>query len=98
MNITSKTLIESFLNGATDGISGSRSNPGNLKIVEDKLFHYNTVIAERCGDKILVNYTRYSVQTGRVQKILKELVPEDKFVQLMHVPIEYRESLKKYIQ
>ena len=45
--MTIKQVIELFLGGAEEGYTGSKSNPGNLKIKGDKLFHYSTVIRMR---------------------------------------------------
>lgn len=70
--MTIKQVIELFLGGAEEGYTGSKSNPGNLKIKGDKLFHYSTVIAQRDSAKnYYVNLSQYSIQTGNVQKQLK---------------------------
>lgn len=71
MLITFQQLINMFVDGATEGYSGTKTNRGNLKIVGDQLIHYNTPIAERFGNKIILNTTRYSLQTGQLQKRLK---------------------------
>ena len=69
--MTIKQVIELFLGGAEEGYTGSKSNPGNLKIKGDKLFHYSTVIAQRDSAKnYYVNLSQYSIQTGNVQKQL----------------------------
>lgn len=68
-------LIDEFLNGATGGVCGGS---GNLKIKGDKLVHYQTAIAERYGEKIIINVTRYSLVTGRLQKMLNQKVAEEK--------------------
>ena len=70
-------VVQDFLDGATEGRSGSGVN---LIIKGDQLIHYQTVIAERYGDKIILNYSRYSIVTGKIQKAIKEKVPEDKLV------------------
>lgn len=62
-------VVQDFLDGATEGRSGSG---GNLIIEGDQLIHYQTVIAERYGDKIILNYSRYSIVTGRIQKAIKK--------------------------
>ena len=45
--MTIMNLIDLFLSGSKEGSTGTKSMPGNLKIRGDKLFHYDTVIAER---------------------------------------------------
>lgn len=55
-------LVKAFVNGATQGEAKS------LHLVGDQLIHYNTPIAERHGGKIILNYTRHSLATGKVQK------------------------------
>ena len=45
-------VVQDFLDGATEGRSGSG---GNLIIKGDQLIHYQTVIAERYGDKIILS-------------------------------------------
>ena len=48
-------IVEDFLGGATEGRSGAG---GNLVIKGDRLIHYQTTIAERYGERIILNYTR----------------------------------------
>ncbi len=88
-------VVQDFLDGATEGRSGSG---GNLIIKGDQLIHYQTVIAERYGDKIILNYSRYSIVTGKIQKAIKEKVPEDKLVLIGKVPINYALSLKAKVE
>lgn len=57
-------LVDAFLEGAMEGEVKS------LHIRGDQLIHYNTPIAERSGDKVILNYTRYSLATGKVQKMI----------------------------
>ena len=88
-------VVQDFLDGATEGRSGSG---GNLIIKGDQLIHYQTVIAERYGDKIILNYSRYSLVTGKIQKAIKEKVPEDELVLIGKVPINYALSLKAKVE
>lgn len=88
-------VVQDFLDGATEGRSGSG---GNLIIKGDQLIHYQTVIAERYGDKIILNYSRYSLVTGKIQKAIKEKVPEDKLVLIGKVPTNYALSLKAKVE
>ena len=64
----------------------------------DQLIHDQTVIAERYGDKIILNYSRYSLVTGKIQKAIKEKVPEDKLVLIGKVPINYALSRKAKVE
>ena len=46
---------------------------GNLRIEGDKLFNYNTVIAQfKSEDEIYINMTKYSRSTSRIQNYLLE--------------------------
>ena len=92
--MTQQQLVEKFLEGDTEGVSGGS---GNLKIEGDKLIHYNTIIAERLNDKIILNNTRYSLVTGRIQKILKESVDKSKLVIVRRVPEGCRNTLTKFL-
>lgn len=62
-------VVNAFINGE------SKPKTKNLRIEGDKLFNYNTVIAERdCNGRILVNVTKYSRSTSTIQNMLmKEL-------------------------
>lgn len=60
-------LIDSFINGATEG------KASNLRIEGDKLIQYRTVIAYRCASKLFfINGEHYSPTTSRVQNYLKK--------------------------
>lgn len=97
MAITFQQLIDSFLSGETEGRSGSQSNPGTLKIAGNQLIHYSTPIAERYNDKIILNISRYSLQTGQLQKKLKASIPEDIRIDVKRVPSDAAVSLSNYI-
>ncbi len=84
-------LIEAFLNGATDGTVKSLSVDG------DQLVHYNTAIAERYGDKVILNYTRYSLATGRIQKMITDTVVADMLVYVFGVPSDTRGTLVDFL-
>lgn len=87
---TQEQIVDEFLAGAIDGVSGGI---GNLKIKGNQLIHYQTVIAERYEDKVIFNHTRYSVVTGRIQKKIKEKVPEESLISVGKIPEGYKESL-----
>ena len=71
MNVTFEQLIKNFIAGMPDTDIGAQSATGTLKIVGDQLVHYRTPIAERWEDKIIVNISRYSLATGKLQKQLR---------------------------
>lgn len=89
-----KEVIQDFIEGSTEGASAGQ---GNLKIKNNTLIHYFTPILERYGDKYILNYSRYSIVTGRVQKQIKELLPEDKIIQITKIPEGYKGSLSDFV-
>lgn len=97
--MTIKQLIDQFLDGAEDGYTGSKSIPGNLKIKGDYLIHYYTVIAQRReGAEMIVNLSQYSIQTGSVQKKLKEALAGQNYVVVKRVPKDYCGDLSIYLK
>lgn len=96
MNITFKKLISMFLDGAIEGVAGTKNNPGNLKIKGQQLLHYNTVILEKRESELIVNLTRYSIQTGRLQKQIKEELEKKDYVIVTGIPRDYAGSLFDY--
>jgi len=92
---TFKDIIELYLQGAVEGQSAGQ---GNLKIRGDVLIHYFTPIAERFGGKYILNMTRYSLVTGRLQKQLKEMIPEEQLVIVKGVSEGYKGSLRDCIK
>lgn len=93
--MTQEQLIDEFLNGATEGVCGGS---GNLKIKEDKLIHYQTAIAQRYGEKVIINVTRYSLVTGRLQKMLNQKVEEDKQIIARRVKEGHNGSLVEFTE
>lgn len=87
--VTYKDMVELFLDGATEGLSGGTSHNRNLKIKGDLLIHYDTTIAEKADSKIIINDTHYSLQSSKLQKILRETVPNGKQVLLKDVEKGY---------
>lgn len=83
-------MIEQFLAGSSEGEAAS------LRIDGCQLIHYNTAIAERYEGKVLLNYTRYSLASGKVQKILIEKIPPEKLVIVKNVPAETRGTLVQF--
>lgn len=96
-SITPIELINAFLLGETDMRTGTKKNPGPLRIMNDKVICFETVICERYGDKYIVNPNFYSRQTAIAQNILLEQIPKDKQVLTSRVPFTYWDSLVRYI-
>lgn len=88
-------IIRSFIEGATEGIS---SGQGNLKIKGNVLYHYSTPILERYEGNYILNYSRYSIVTGRLQKQIKEIIDENKIKKITKVPEGYKGSLKDFLK
>lgn len=97
MSVTFEQLINSFMDGMNDSDEAARSSTGTLKIQGEQLIHYWTPIAERFEDKIIVNVTRYSLATGKLQKQLKELVPDNKYITVRGVQEGYKGSLVDFL-
>ena len=97
MSVTFEQLINSFMEGMSDADIASKSSTGTLKIQGNQLIHYWTPIAERTEDKIIVNVTRYSLATGKLQKQLKELVPEEKYISVRGVREGYKGTLRDFL-
>jgi hypothetical protein len=70
-------VIKAFANG------DSKPKTKNLHIEDDKLFNYNTCIAERWeklgGEEygFVINVTRYSQSTTTIQNKIVDIIPED---------------------
>ena len=87
-------LIHEFLAGASDGISNGGKN---LKICGNLLIHFNTAIAERFGEYTILNVTRYSLVTGRLQKIIRESLIKEQLITVKKVPRDYVGSLLNFV-
>ncbi len=98
MAITQLQLIEKFINGEEEGYTGTDLNPGTLKIIRDQLIHYDTVILERYNDVFILNTTRYSLQTGKVQKKIKERIDTFNRLHVEQVPINTTQSLQTFLK
>ena len=96
-NLNFVQVINNFIAGMSDSEDGAISATKTLKIQGDQLIHYWTPIAERRDDKIIVNITRYSLVTGRLQKQLKELVPEDKYIAVKGIPEGFKGQLTDFL-
>lgn len=98
MAIMQLQLIEKFINGEEEGYTGTDLNPGTLKIIRDQLIHYDTVILERYNDVFILNTTRYSLQTGKVQKKIKERIDAFNRLHVEQVPINTTQSLQTFLK
>lgn len=90
-------LIDTFIEGSTSGISGTATKPGNLKIIGNQLIHYNTPILERHENKFILNITRYSLQTGQVQKKIKATIDEKDLLYVKGIEKGPKTTLKDFI-
>ncbi len=97
MSVTFEQLIKDFIGGMLDSEEGAISTTKTLRIKGNQLIHYWTPIAERYNGRIIVNVTRYSLATGKLQKQLKELVPEKQYLTVKGVREGYKGSLVDFI-
>lgn len=95
--MTFEQLILGFIDGKKDTDDDSVSTTGTLKIKGEQLVHYWTPIAERWNGKIIVNVSRYSLATGKLQKQLRELIPTDRYVTVKGVREGYTGSLTDFL-
>lgn len=96
-SITPNELIEAFLAGETNMRTWTAHRPGPLRIMNDKIICFETVICERYGDRYIVNPKFYSRQTAIAQNILLTRIPREKQVLTEDVPFTYWGSLTEYI-
>ena len=71
--MTVHEVIEAFARGKTSGGASKCKNypQGRLRIVGDKLYNYDTVIAYWFNGIMLINGTKYSMTTSKHQNRLK---------------------------
>jgi hypothetical protein len=96
--ITPSELIDAFLSGETDMRTWNKQRPGPLRIMNDKIICFETVICERHGEKYIVNPAFYSRQTSIAQDILLDRIPKEKHIYTKGVPFIYWGSLVDYIE
>ena len=76
-----KEVISKFVNFAESAATA------NVRSTGDKLFNYYTCIAQRHEGKIIVNATRYSATTSKIQcYLLRELLGYD-VIKVTSVPL-----------
>lgn len=71
-------VIKDFMNGATSGHTPKRNiymggYGSTLRIDGDDLINYNTIIATRVGNTILLNNNKYSTTTSKIQSMIKRI-------------------------
>lgn len=98
MPITFQQVIDQFIAGDKEGYSGTAKNHGSLKIEGDQLIHYSTPILERMGEKYIFNVTRYSIQTGQLQKKIKASISSELLIEVRRVPSDIKGSLAEYME
>ena len=59
----------------------------NVRSTVDKLFNYATCIAQRHEGKIIVNVTRYSVTTSKIQNYLRGEMANKDVIEVANVPL-----------
>ena len=97
-SITPTELVDAFLLGETNLRTGTKKNPGPLRIMNDKMICFETVICERYQNKYIINPKFYSRQTAIAQDILLARIPKDKQILTSGVPFTYWGSLEEYIE
>lgn len=90
--MTQVELVKSWLEGANEGEVGS------VSVFGDRLVHYSTVIAERYNGKVILNYTRYSLASGKVQKMVTDALPREDIVFVSGVEGGYKGSLRVFLR
>lgn len=81
-------VVEAFERGIRD----ATSHTGNLYIDENKLVNYNTTIAQWDNDRMIINKTKYSVSTSKIQG----MIYGHNAIEVKGVPMNAFD-LKKYI-
>lgn len=74
-------VINKFVNFAESAATA------NERSTDDKLFNYETCIAQRHEGKIIVNVTRYSVTTSKMQNYLRRELSGYDVIEVTSVPI-----------
>ena len=88
-----KEIIELFKSGVEEGRT---SGQGNLKIKGTLLVHYNTSIAERNQNHLILNMTRYSIITCRIQNDIRNAFKDTQITIITGVIQGYDGLLSEY--
>jgi hypothetical protein len=91
--MNNQSVINAFLCGKS-----AKSSNGNLRTDGNKLVSYYTAIAVRMGDTIVLNRTKYSVSTSKIQTWLLNSVVKGGFPhrEVYNVPLG-AQNLAKYL-
>ena len=73
-------VISKFVNFAESAATA------NVRSIGDKLFNYETCIAQRHEGKIIMNATRYSVTTSKIQNYLRSELSNKAVIEVTSVP------------
>ena len=73
-------VISKFVNFAESAATA------NVRSNGDKLFNYETCIAQRHEGKVIVNVTRYSVTTSKIQNYLRGEMANKDVIEVANVP------------
>ena len=73
-------VISKFVNFAESAATA------NVRSNGDKLFNYETCIAQRHEGKVIVNVTRYSVTTSKIQNYLRAELSNKVVIEVTNVP------------
>jgi hypothetical protein len=63
-----KGLVYDFINGQKYGFAN------HVQIAGDMLIHYNTIIAERTEQGFLLNVTKYTRTTSKIQNMISSVM------------------------
>ena len=89
--MTNQEVISKFVNFAESAATA------NVRSTGDKLFNYYTCIAQRHGGKIIVNVTRYSATTSKMQCYVRRELSDHDVIEVTSVPRGTR-NLVPYIK
>lgn len=78
--MTNQEVISKFVNFAESAATA------NVRSTGDKLFNYYTCIAQRHEGKIIVNVTRYSATTSKMQNYLRHELSDYDVIEVASVP------------
>lgn len=73
-------VISKFVNFAESAATA------NVRSTGDKLFNYETCIAQRHEGKIIMNVTRYSATTSKMQNYLRRELSDYDVIEVTSVP------------
>ena len=89
--MTNQEVISKFVNFAESAATA------NVRSTGDKLFNYYTCIAQRHEGKYLLNVTRYSITTSKIQCYVRRELSDHDVIEVTSVPRGTR-NLVPYIK